>query len=319
MPKLATNLEGCPLGDGQPAACAALARMLGGRPDGTASYMTSWLLIEQPGPWRADALETTLVRAFSTETLARARAAGLRPLLIRRPGRHHLASDQPRSVFLGNGRPGGRWLERIEISDPADLSAIDLEAVSLGQPGHGEPVTGPLFAVCTHGTKDMCCALFGRPVAAALARRYPGRTWEVSHVGGDRWAANLLVLPDGYLHGHLTPDEAGVVAARALAGHVHPDHLRGRTSARTPWEQCAEIALRRHTGLLGLDAVTALGPGQGGESVRTVLVRAGDADYAVTLQYRQGQRLGASRCPAERPLSDYIVADLRPADRPRLG
>ena len=47
----------------------------------------------------------------------------------------------------------------------------------------------PMLLVCTHGVHDTCCAVRGRPVAAALARRWPEATWECSHVGGDRFAA----------------------------------------------------------------------------------------------------------------------------------
>lgn len=309
VPNLATQ---CHVDDGPGTACAALARLLGGRPDGTAPVMTSWLMIEQPGPWPRDALETVLGQAFSPERLAQARAIGLRPLLIRRPGRHQ-RSHGPRTVFVGSGVPGARWLERLEITDPADLAALDLEAVSLGRPGHGEPFSGPLFGVCTHGTKDMCCAVFGRPVAAALAAAYPDRTWEVSHVGGDRWAANLLVVPDGFLHGQLTPDDAGVIAALAMDGQVHPDHLRGRTSAATPWEQSAEIAVRRHAGLRELDAVTVLARGARCGSLRTLMLRGGGTDYEVTIRHREGDELRPSRCPATSPLSDYSVEALRPA------
>jgi hypothetical protein len=276
--------------------------------------MTSWLLIEHPGPWPSDVLESTL--PFPPERLERARAAGLRPLLTRRPGTHHRAPNAPRTVFVGCGKPGNRWLERLEIKDLAELATLDLDAVAEGRPGHGEPVTGPQFLVCTHGTKDMCCALFGRPVAAALARQHPNRTWEASHVGGDRWAANLLVTPDGFLHGHLTPAEATAVADAAVARQVRPDHLRGRTSAATPWEQCAEIAVRQHTGLRGLDAVLAAGiaaerDGASGTDARTVLVRAGEAPYAVALHKQELGSLDTSRCPARAALSDYVVDGIR--------
>jgi hypothetical protein len=295
--------------------CATLTRMLGGSPDGTATYMASWLLVEQPGPWRADALESAFAGAFPADRLDRARAAGLRPLLIRRPGRHQRAEGARRAVFVGGGRPGHRWLERFEITDLAELAALDLDAVAAGRSGHGEPVDGPLFLVCTHGSKDLCCAVLGRPVAAALAENHPGRSWEVSHVGGDRWAGNLLVVPDGFLHGQLTPDDAALVAKAALAGQVHPDHLRGRTSTGSRWEQCAEIAVRRHTGLREVDAVLALGePVVAAGDARTVLVRAGAARYAVTVRQRTTERPGAGRCAPGTAYSEYVAEGVRHTD-----
>src|SRR5882724_8898935 len=100
-----------PLPSGSLPGCAVVARMLGGSPAGTAAFMKSWLLIEYPGPWPADALEQALAEAFppaQRQRLAELRAEGLRPLLIRQPGRHlrepHLAG---RRVFVGGTGPQG--------------------------------------------------------------------------------------------------------------------------------------------------------------------------------------------------------------------
>ena len=62
-------------------------------------------------------------------------------------------------------------------------------------------------------------------MAAALAEHWPEAVWECSHVGGDRFAANVVVLPDGFYYGQLDPESAvatvrshltGAVAARSL-------------------------------------------------------------------------------------------------------
>src|SRR4029453_5830608 len=58
------------------------------------------------------------------------------------------------------------------------------------------------------GRHGACCAERGRPVAAALAQAHPEETWEVSHIGGDRFAGNLLVLPNGLYYGRLDPGPA---------------------------------------------------------------------------------------------------------------
>ena len=58
-------------------------------------------------------------------------------------------------------------------------------------------------------------AAFEPAFAAALSAAYPDQTWEVSHIGGDRYAGNALVLPDGLYLGRLDADSA-VAAARAV-------------------------------------------------------------------------------------------------------
>jgi hypothetical protein len=302
--------------------CAVVARLLGGSPSGTATFMRSWLLIEQPGPWPADALEQVLAKAFPPDRLAlldELRVThGLRPLLIRKPGRHlrepHMTD---RAVFVGGGDPGNRWLERIAVDELAELAGLDLAAVADGRRGLGEPVTGPLFLVCTHGTKDMCCAVLGRPLATTLDTNHPGRTWEVSHVGGDRWAGNLLVVPDGYLHGQLDPDGAAQVAKAAITEQVEPDSLRGRTSVRSPWSQHAETAVRQHFCCArGLDDVLAVREapcGDAGSATRVVRVRCDRQLFDVTVRHRSAERSdGPSRCSALVAVSGYLTESIEP-------
>ncbi|MFD5094623.1 sucrase ferredoxin [Amycolatopsis thailandensis] len=305
-------------GSAQPAAlpgCATVARMLGASPAGTAADMRCWLLIEQPGPWPADALEDVLDEAFPAERRELLenlrRSHGLRPLLIRRPGKHRRDPDRPRSVYVGGGEPGNRWLERLEIRDLTELAELDLDLIADGVGGLGERVDGPLFLVCTHGTKDMCCAVLGRPLASALNTNHPGRSWEVSHVGGDRWAGNLLVVPDGFLHGQLNPAEAALVAKAALRGQVEPEQLRGRTSARTAWAQFAEIAIRRRLDLSGLDDVIAVQEEPLLESdARVVTVRGGEDFYSVTVRRRSATPRGESRCAGLIQPAGYVTDEI---------
>jgi len=62
---------------------------------------------------------------------------------------------------------------------------------------------GRKYLVCTNGARDPCCAIRGAAVADALAVARPGAAYESSHLGGHRFAANLLVLPDGLCFGRL--------------------------------------------------------------------------------------------------------------------
>lgn len=320
--------------------CAIVNRLLGASPAGTAAFMRAWLLIEHPGPWDSDALERALAEAFPPAALQRLtalRSEGLRPLLIRRPGRHHRVSPPtPRTVLVGGGTPGRHWLERLEVTDLRELAGLDLDAVAGGLGGVGEPVDGPVFLVCTHGTKDLCCAVLGRPLVAALAAEHPGRTWETSHVGGDRWAGNLLVVPDGFLHGQLSPEEAARVAKAALAGEVDPERLRGRTAAPTRWSQVAEIAVQRRTGHRGLDDVIAIherplpapisngngngsgtGDHAGDQEARQVTVRAGHQLFAVTLRHQPPEAGAPSRCSELVAPSGYRAEKVVPVPPPR--
>lgn len=245
-----------------PFRCADAARERRDPPLGTAPVATSFLLVEHPGPWRFDALTGAGWSPEVTEALTAAvRASRSRLLLIRRPGRR-VASTQRRwgITRVGGATTWGTWQEDRDLLAVAD-------ALTRPAPPTPAPATeNPVLLVCAHGQHDTCCAVRGRPVAAALAARWPDATWECSHVGGDRFAANLVVLPDGTYYGDLDAESAAEVVAGHLAGRLDPRRLRGSVRWPPP-AQAAVGEIHRREGPLGPDEVLAeswsvLGPGR---------------------------------------------------------
>ncbi len=210
--------------------------------------MAAFLLIEHPGPWGAKVPRDSRMPAAIKEHLNTHKS--IKVMLARR---HHRAERGPQCrVFLAF--PARRLLLTTTFADPGELTGIDLDAVARGEAPDWQQIEGPLFGVCTHGRHDACCAERGRPVAAALTAAHPDETWEISHMGGDRFAANMVVLPDGLYYGRMDSGTAGLVAAGHLDGRVDLTRLRGR-SAYPMQVQYAEIALRRHLEEDRLDAL----------------------------------------------------------------
>jgi hypothetical protein len=143
--------------------------------------------------------------------------------------------------------------------------------VGVGSSDEGwQTCDGPLYLVCTHGRHDRCCALLGRPVAQALAGAHPDRTWEASHVGGDRFAANVVVLPAGTYLGRVEPDEVTRVVDDLEAGLLPAGRVRGRSSLPLP-TQAAQAFAREALGRWGaadLDLVRQEGAGPDAWRVR---------------------------------------------------
>lgn len=232
--------------------CSALALGFDEPLMGTASTVPNWIMLEHPGPWGPDALRASrLPHGVAGHLRAIDRQFGVRVVLIRRHGRW--ASEGPIRCFLVHTGPGRPWLEGLTLSRHADLLEFDLSPVDWSvPPGLGEAVGGPLFLVCTHGRRDPCCAERGRPLARGLAAAYEDRLWESSHVGGDRFAGNLVCFPHGIYLGRLDSG-AGVAAARGYErGTIDLDHYRGRSCYSFP-VQAAESLLRRHESLTGVD------------------------------------------------------------------
>lgn len=237
-----------------PFRCAAASLARNDDLAGTASTVRSFLLVEHRGAWGVEALRDARLPDGLGDHLSRTgRRAGVRVLLVRRPGRR--AGQAGVRVFAARAAGADSWLEAGTLATVDDVRGLDLTALGQGRSPGLDPYDGPLLAVCTHGRHDACCAERGRPVALALARsRHAEAVWECSHIGGDRFAGNLLVLPRGLYYGRADPDAALDVADAAVEGRVFLDHLRGRSDMPMP-VQAAEIHVRRLLDLRGLDDV----------------------------------------------------------------
>lgn len=78
--------------------------------------------------------------------------------------------------------------------------------------------------------------------------------WETSHLGGDRFAGNLVSLPDGCYFGRVAPADAVELVADLRAGRLRLDGYRGR-SCYAPAVQVAERFAREATGVLAIDGL----------------------------------------------------------------
>jgi hypothetical protein len=124
--------------------------------------------------------------------------------------------------------------------------------------GLGTEQAEPIYLVCTNGRHDVCCSERGRPVANVLERAYGDRVWAVGHIGGDRFAPNVVCLPAGVYLGRVGPDVAVDVVSRFDRGEIAPETYRGRCAYGFA-TQAAESFLREHLGAFRLDDVKLLG------------------------------------------------------------
>ena len=212
--------------------CAVRSRELDEQLAGTAPVATGWIAVEHTGPWTR--------RAPSTAELGPAARHlehdGVRLQLVRRVRSRHAPVPHPdgHAVLLAHAAvdPAERWVERHHVAHPADLLDLDPAAVLAPvPPGIGEPVDHDVWLLCAHGRRDACCAVRGRPVAAALAAA-GAEVWETTHTGGHRFAATAVVLPDGLSLGRLDTVDPVAVANDLVTGRVPPGLLRGRAGGR---------------------------------------------------------------------------------------
>jgi hypothetical protein len=289
--------------------CAAASQWRDEAVAGTASTVRAYLLLEHPGPWGVDALrDARLPAGLGEELRVAAAAAGVRVLLVRRPGARPDGSDP--WVFAAHAHPHRPRLEGARVRDLREALDLDLAGLRAGDPSGLPAYDGSLLCVCTHGRHDACCAERGRPLARALAQAHPEETWEVSHIGGDRFAGNLLALPHGLYYGRLEPHTGLAVAGAHLSGQVDLDHLRGRSGHPMP-VQYAELALRRELAETGLDTVTLTGRSTA-DGVTEAEFEVAGATYAVRVRTTRGPDLARLTCRAGRdnPVPRHELLDV---------
>jgi hypothetical protein len=198
----------------------------------TAPAAQRWLLIECRDAWPREAL--SVLGDLAAEIVKRCAELHCRPALIRRYGR--VDRERPQRWAMVDTRPGHestRWGELRSYHHLFDVLAGD---------DPGKACDEPLYLVCTHGRHDTCCAVYGRPVAAALAAMHPDRTWECSHVGGDRFAPNVVLLPHGLFYGQVPVARALELVQRYDEGLLVPRYLRGRGSLVQPVQAAQHYA-----------------------------------------------------------------------------
>ena len=223
---------------------------------GTASFVRRWLFVEQPGAWGPDALSQSRFPGPTALALRRhASRAGTRVVFIRK-GRNF--TGEGRRCYLATTTIEATRLTRFTIDDPQELLELDLQAHAAGRRVVGAAQNDPLILVCTHGRHDACCSIRGNLVSRLVCARDDVDGWECSHIGGDRFAANVVCFPHGVYYGRVAPEESHALVDDYGKGTISLDHFRGRCAVPFP-VQAAEYFLRRELDLTSIDDATVVG------------------------------------------------------------
>lgn len=91
-----------------------------------------------------------------------------------------------------------------------------------------EPLRGHHIFVCVHGTRDKRCGIAGPTLIMRIRRALDERGIDgdvqvhaTSHVGGHRFAGNVLVYPGGHWYGYVTLDDV----PRIVSQHICDDDI----------------------------------------------------------------------------------------------
>ncbi len=223
----------------------------------TASQVRGWLLVEVRGSWGEDAVhESDLGEHVPGHWKEQLKRRGLRVVCIRTMARRKV--EGVRLFTCSAQRPGGEpaVLWHREVGSLADVAEATEHLGATVDPGAGwERDAAPIFLVCANGRHDQCCANLGRPLIRALREtRWSDRVWESSHVGGDRFAANVVALPLSLYFGRVDPAVGPTLLENLEDGRLDLGRFRGRTSL-TFAEQAVEHFVRQEFAIDDVDGV----------------------------------------------------------------
>lgn len=229
--------------------CSQMSSLSGEHLYGTAPEIENWFVLEYSGVWKKDAFPQSRLPEEVKEHL----------------GKFLSSFERSRIQLIGGGRPGegnpvfyyacasefSPKLYRFEIETYQDLLSIDLpDLVSTGEIEKFS-CEEKLVLVCTHGARDGCCAAAGPGVYRELLQEEGICAWRTTHVGAHRFAANLVMLPEGIYYGRVNGENLKDVISSHLRGEIFLDCYRGR-SCFSQTSQVSDYFLRKKIQKLGI-------------------------------------------------------------------
>lgn len=195
--------------------CSREAQRAGDVLPGTAPRGEAYVFLPVPkGRWRDNEMNLSWAKPEELAALVAARKAGVVTRLY-----NPAQVADPIIVYVPE-----------ETAAPEALGAL---LALLAQRGPLDDGRRPRLAVCTHGTRDRCCAKWGFEVYMRARRLWeqgasPFEPLETSHLGGDRFAATGIFFPGGGMYAHLDRVDLAALASAESARRIAPEHYRGR-------------------------------------------------------------------------------------------
>ena len=220
---------------------------------GSAPKTDLWIALEYPYPPGDNAVKESHLPDEIKAHLTKLQKSidNSRLVLIRNQHTIHKSNHSLFIVYANRNIPClyEIFLENYEQLVLINDTAIINEAFALEH----SLVEEQLFLICTNGKRDRCCARWGLPVYNELSKIGGVPVWQTSHVGGHRFAGNMICLPHGIYYGRVTLERAASLVDQYQAGLINLHNYRGRASYSS-LAQAGEYFLRQQTMDLRLGA-----------------------------------------------------------------
>jgi hypothetical protein len=249
---------------------------------GTMAKSSVWFLVEYPFSWGAKAFKDSDIPqrvkerlTFFVDSVPEARLQ-----LIKKP---NSGFSEQITFYLAIPNENQPILNKFLLTKYEEILDIDFGALLSGEHVYQEHIQRePLYLVCTNGKRDACCAKFGLPVFGSFQHIVRNTVWQTTHVGGHRFAANVLCLPHGILYGRVSVQDVQSLVDSFEQGEILIEKYRGR-ACYNEVVQAAEYYLRLKTNIKGISAFRLQGIKEEAENEWSVefLKLEGDTHYRI--------------------------------------
>jgi hypothetical protein len=212
---------------------------------GTASKVDVWFLLEYVDTWAAKAFEASKLPQSVKDRLFSYLSSipNSRIQLIKQSSR----STPPIAFYVVISSELDPVLYKFQFTRYEDLLTINIPKLLDHNSEYGNLASEePLYLVCTNGNRDKCCAKFGLQVYREMSKYGEDAIWQCTHIGGHRFAANVLCFPHGICYGRVMDDEVSALMEEYRQERIYLQRYRGR-SCYTPHVQAADYFLRAGT------------------------------------------------------------------------
>jgi hypothetical protein len=171
---------------------------------GTASHVRYLFALEYNAPWTDKAVgDSTIPDAAKQALIAKVKAFPAARLVLIRRSEHQ--QEGPIHFYAVHNDPQNPYTNKMMLDSYADLHDLDLEQALVKTPHSSRD---PLYMICTNGNKDKCCAKYGMELYRFIRNHVDkNRVWQCTHLGGDRFAPNVVMAPHGAYFGQIMPPD----------------------------------------------------------------------------------------------------------------
>jgi hypothetical protein len=283
--------------------CSLISRLRNEPMMGSVKPVKNWLLLEYQAAMGAQALAESDIPTEVQKHLNEVIASGPKARLLLIKSQQDIPEKTIKLIAV-NSREADPFYIQHELESYERLLDIPLD-VPISDSYGGDLVIqrSPFFLVCTNGRRDPCCARNGLPVFNTLNELAPAKVWQSSHMGGHRFAANVLQFPQGICYGRMTPNDAENLLRAGGEGELLLDHYRGR-ACYEKYVQAAEAHLRLKTGKMGFEEL-------GEDHWRVKFIADNDTKHILDLELVKSDTLDYVSCRDDKqsPIVSYRLLD----------